>query len=250
MPRNARAPSVLRCNPFGEPPSDVLPLLVVADLDADFEWWRAGRRALQWTGDQGRGKSAHLAAIRGRAPEIPWVYLPEDEARPPIPAGRELILDEAQRLPRPSRWWHFRRLERIAVGTHVDLRGELEAARFEVRAREADGHATPARLTEILERRLTWAESEPGAAPRPSSAVVRRLVERWGDDRRGLLDELYESFQAWIAGRVGDPWEAGAQPRESRGVENGTVAARPASSGGGPPKRSLPGRRRATDGEV
>jgi hypothetical protein len=199
----------LRRNPFGEPPEDCLPELVVADVDTMVEWLERPRHALQLIGECGRGKSARLHAIRSRMQAL-YVYLAEGAPIPSLPQSGRLLLDEGQRLPRRRRRALFARLESVAVATHEDLTGELEAAGWQVLAIEVGG--VDGRLFEkILERRLEWARFGPGPLPKLPADQQADLLRRHGDDLRSALDELYEIYQRRVAEAAASSQTAGEQ---------------------------------------
>lgn len=191
----------LRWNPFGEPPAEDLPALVVADVDELLEWLERPRHAVQLIGHAGRGKSSHLHALRGRLSQLPFVYLAEGENRMPEFEGRQLLLDEAQRLPRRRRRRLFGRLDWLALSTHEDLTRDLEAMGWTVWTIEVGGLGRH-KLENVLERRLEWARRGPGPLPRFSRGALETLLARHGDDLRSMLDDLYETTQSTVAGTV------------------------------------------------
>lgn len=195
------APLNLRRNPFGEPPPEDLPDLVVADVATMVDWLETPRRALQIIGEGGRGKTARLQALRAAFPGAPYVYLAEGAPIPELPVAGRLLLDEAQRLPTRSRRGLFRSLASLALSTHRDLTAELERAGWRVwtlTVRGLDG----ATLGRILDRRLEWARLGQGPLPRPSGAALEGLLSRFGDDLRAMFDHLYEVYQGPDAGRL------------------------------------------------
>ncbi len=193
----------LRCNPFGEVPPSDLPGLVVAEIDELYAWWtESERRALQWIGPCGHGKSAHLFALQGREPALVRVYLPEGGPLPRLPETNELLLDEAQRLPRRRRGLLFRRCRRLALATHRDMRPELERAGWQVRTLEV-GDLDPGKLARILERRLLWAGARASSVAQATALEAAGLVASYGGHLRALFDDLYEVFQH---PSIANPW--------------------------------------------
>ena len=185
----------LRCNPFGEVPPSDLPGLVVAEIDELYAWWISGeRRALQWIGPCGHGKSAHLFALQSRKPALVRVYLPEGGPLPRLPEKSEFLLDEAQRLPRRRRRLLFGRSTRLALATHRDLGPELERAGWQVQSREV-GDLDPDTLARILERRLLWAGAQASSVAQATTLEAAGLVASYGGHLRALFDHLYEIFQ-------------------------------------------------------
>jgi hypothetical protein len=170
--------------------------------------------ALQLLGDAGRGKTARLARLGSAFPGSAYVYLPEDEPLPAIPelsaSPLALRLDEAQRLPRRRRKKLFREAARrglsLALASHEDLGAELEAAGLKEMTRVVAG-LDPHRLRAIVARRLAWASAGVCRVPDLDDATAERLLARFGDDLRALLDHLYDTLQAALAaGDGGSPW--------------------------------------------
>lgn len=197
----------LRRNPFGEPPSEDLPGLVVADVEGLLEWLGRPGHALQFIGAAGRGKSSHLQALRGQVPHVPYVYLAEGEDRMRPFEGAQLLLDEAQRLPRRRRRRLFGGLGWLALATHEDLTRDLEATGWVVRTIEVGGLSRE-RLQAVVARRLEWARRGPGPIPRVRASAIEMLLQRHGDDLRSILDDLYEATQYVVtgSGRGVSPW--------------------------------------------
>lgn len=189
----------LRRNPFGEPPPEDLPSLVVANVDELADWLCRPRHTIQFIGHAGRGKSSHLRALQGRLAHVPFVYLGEGEDRVPPVEGRELLLDEAQRLPRARRRLLFQALDWLALSTHEDLTRDLEAGGWTVWTVEVGGLGRE-RLETVLARRLEWARRGPGPLPRLPRATLDELLRRHGDDLRAILDDLYEATQTAVMG--------------------------------------------------
>lgn len=196
----------LRRNPFGEPPAeDAGDLVVLPDGEDLVRTLRRPGAAIQILGHQGRGKTARMRFLQRRFPECPYVYLAEDEPLPDLPkieprsgGGPALLLDEAQRLPPRRRRRLFRRTARVgaalALTSHEDLAREMEAGGLTTRTVRVEG-LTVDHLLAVVERRLEWARAAPGPIPGLDRTDARRLVDRFGDDLRSLLDHLYETYQ-------------------------------------------------------
>lgn len=201
----------LRWNPFGEPrPTEAGKLVVIDRPFALVGPLLRERSVVQLVGECGRGKTARLRLLEERFPGVPYVYLAEDEPLPELPAprargggGPALLLDEAQRLPRPRRRELFRLAAAsgaaLAIASHRDLEAEiegedLEAHTFRLRGLDLD------HLQRIVARRLDWARAAPGPVPELDRSIAARLLESFGDDLRSLLDELYEIYQSRATG--------------------------------------------------
>lgn len=183
----------LRFNPFGEPPAEDIPGLIVEDLDELKAWVKRPAHALQFLGEQGRGKTARLRALEAHL-GFPYIYLGEGEPIPSLPQRGGLLLDEAQRLPKRERRVLFGSIEQLVISSHQDVESELVAAGWTVKTIEVGGLG-PGRLNAILERRIEWARRNVGPLPRVELHTQRELIRRHGDNLRAILDDLYENFQ-------------------------------------------------------
>ncbi len=188
--------------------------MVMPEIDAVAAHLGAGSAALQLLGEAGRGKTARLARLGAAFPGSPYVYLPEDGPLPAIPdlvsVPLALRLDEAQRLPWRRRRRLFREASRrgssLAVASHEDLGAELEAAGLAGGTRVISGLDSDG-LRAIVANRLAWAADGCCRLPALDHATAERLVARFGDDLRALLDHLYDIFQAALtADDGGSPW--------------------------------------------
>jgi hypothetical protein len=192
-------------NPFGEASGAERATLAVIDVEHSIELTRRLARpgfAVQVLGDSGRGKTTHLLALRLAFPEAPWVRV-DPGARPRIPSGAPLFLDEAQYLSSWRRRRIFRRNGRsLALGTHVDLREELERFGFEVRTIRPAEDASVDRLEAIFRARIAWARRASGPVPVVPRRTVELLVARLHDDVRAMEGLLYEALQR--AEEIGD----------------------------------------------
>lgn len=185
-------------NPFGQLSRDERIAAAIVDTDRWRERLADPGYALQFLGDCGRGKSTHMLALLALCPDGAYVYLPEDRPRPAIPHGAPLFVDEAQRLP----WWDRHRVIRrgvpLVLGTHRDLRRPLERAGYVVETVDVTEFTSPARVQQVLNRRIELARLGPGALPQVAADEVTRLMEEFGDDLRSMEDRLYDQFQSAV----------------------------------------------------
>ena len=184
----------LRRNPFGELTRTEQAQLAVTDIEAFVPQLKQRRFVLQVMGEQGRGKTTHLLALRRHFPDAPYVYLAEDEPPPPVPPAPLLFLDETQRFSRAQRRALFKRNASFVMATHEDHSGEFEAAGLKHHHIYLKG-LSQERLAEILARRLEAARRGAGAIPHFEPDTVTELLARFGDDVRAVDAYLYEVFQ-------------------------------------------------------
>lgn len=187
-------------NPFGELTNGDRVRAAVVDIEEAVEWLGGSQAhvALQYLGECGRGKSTHLRSIAARFPDSAYVYLPADEPCPPIPGGRPLLIDEAQRLP----WWQRRQaLGRgvpLVLGTHRDLSRALRRARYTVRTIYLGDDLSAAQLAKMLNRRIDLARLSDAPVPTISDQRAARLLGIHGSDVRAIEHTLFDEFQRII----------------------------------------------------
>jgi hypothetical protein len=184
----------LRRNPFGELGPTERARLAVVDVGRIVRRLTEPGYAVQFVGEEGRGKTTHLLAILGHFPKAAYVHVGENE-RPRIPEGRPLLVDEIQRLPRRRRHRLFRRRVPLVLGTHEDLGSELAAAGLEAETYRAAGGLCARRLREIVVRRVEAARRAPGPIPQLRMETAQAMIDRFGDDVRAILGHLYDVFQ-------------------------------------------------------
>lgn len=162
-PRLAFAHLNLRRNPFGEPERSERGGLAIVDERTLANWIRRLCEpgfALQFIGENGRGKSTHLLALHRRFPSAPIVFVGEGEKHR-LPSGAPFFLDEAQRVGRRRLARLFRRGGSVALGSHANHFTELAAAGLDVVTVYPAADLEPAKLARILERRIRRAQRSP-----------------------------------------------------------------------------------------
>lgn len=172
-------------NPFGELEPSERSRIAVVELPP----WIAGR-PLQIVGESGRGKTTNLLALARTSSRVRWVRLDEGDDRvdDPDPSG-DLVVDEAQRLPRRRLKALLARAGRLALGTHEDF-SRLAPMRTVVLRGLA-----PERLEAIIRRRIEHVRRGDGPLPQVTRAEIESLLSRHGDDVRAIEHELYDRFQ-------------------------------------------------------
>ena len=184
-------------NPFGEPLPGERAALAVVDVEPLVTFLTREACYIEFTGEQGRGKTTRLHALHERLDDASFIRIPEDpkEARRvDLPRAAILLVDDAQFLNSRQRKALFRRASSVATATHDSLVSEARAAGFDVREIEVRG-LDRSTLRAILERRIEWARRDPGEVPTISDGALVRLIERFEDDLRTIEDVLYSVFQ-------------------------------------------------------
>jgi hypothetical protein len=185
----------LRFNPFGELDLHLRADVAVVDLADWPKRLAAGRFAIQFLADCGRGKTTHLLALRRHFPDAAYVHVPEGVHRPDLPQSDPLFVDELQRVTRKLRSDLFRRGTGLAIGSHMDHRRQLERAGYEVITIRPDAYLTPHRLDSILSQRIVAARREAGPVPQIGSTKITQLLRQFGTNIRAMEYHLYDLFQ-------------------------------------------------------
>lgn len=188
----------LRENPFGECTAQQRAELAVVDLDPARRFLEGTRRAVQFIGDCGRGKSTHLHALRVQLSSARYVYLPEVGRPPRLPDADPLLVDEAQRLSAWRRWRLLRRGSNLVLGTHVDLGKPLRRAGYRVQTIRVAESLTATQIAKIANRRIAAVRlGLDRPIPRLSVAEAARLQRCFGTDVRAMESYLYERIQQY-----------------------------------------------------
>ncbi|HIK92638.1 MAG TPA: hypothetical protein EYG03_11735 [Planctomycetes bacterium] len=184
----------LRRNPFGEFSEDERTSLALVDVDAIITRLNDPHYVVQFIGEKGYGKTTHLLAIRLRLRAAGYVHIPEGE-RAPIPSGRPILIDEAQRLTRWQQFQVFRSNIPLVLGTHRDFHRQLRLAGRVVETIEVQQGTDVERLHRLLNARIQWVRRNDGQVPAITTGMAERLRKEFGADIRGMLHQLYAVFQ-------------------------------------------------------
>lgn len=199
----------LRANPFQSlKPED---WVEIAHLPSRLSLWlEEPTPVLQISGPKGVGKTSILYALKNELSRMGsnpiYVYIPPIRATPKLVLDqRPLLVDEAQRLPRRSRFRLYRNAvalipekiqnPRFILSTHEDLSGEF--SRFSLQFYAVD--LTAPRETELaimLEKRVQHFAIGADSPVRFEPGAVRYLVNKFGADLRSMESFLYAYFQS------------------------------------------------------
>lgn len=187
-------------NPFGELTRSERAELAVVDADDWCDWLAGSRRALQFIGPSGNGKTTRLLALTLRFPRASYTYIPECEPCPALPSGYPLLVDEAQRLPRDARLALAQSGLPLVLGTHRNLARPLQRLGYAVLTVRIGKQNSPELLREIANRRIFSSRLSPSInnlrIPSLSLSDACKLTRRFGSNFRKAESYLYDQFQA------------------------------------------------------
>ncbi len=188
-----------RFNPFGGLTDQEIGQSIVprACCDAICDWIESGAPGVvELVGPKGRGKTTHLVYLQALYPKHPIFFLsagppPEIEA---IPAGSLVFIDSIHHLPLGARIRLYRRY-RIVLTTHLRRAWEYRLAGVSYRSFSFRGLGEDD-LVRIIERRVALALNMSAQdVPALNRNYLRTLLRRYGDDHRGILNQLFDEFQ-------------------------------------------------------
>lgn len=186
-------------NPFGELTRTERAELAVVDVDSLVAFLTRPRRAFQFVGDCGRGKTTRMLALARSIPDATYTYLAEDVPCPSIAAGKVVMIDEAQRMPRKVRRQVFSSGLPLVLATHRDLSRPLRRHGYTVETRRIGLQLNENTLAEILNRRINASRRDPRQpAQQITLAQCRRLIQRFGTDVRAIESYLYDVVQSQV----------------------------------------------------
>ena len=184
-------------NPFGELTRDERVDVAVVDVDHIAQSASKEHRAVQLIGGCGRGKTTRMLVLHDQLADSSYTYLPEDTPCPSIPAGRPVLIDEAQRLPRRIRKQIFTTGLPLILATHRNLTRPLRRAGYEVTTFRIGHHNSAEHVCELLNRRIQASRLH-SDDPVPTLSIddATTLVNRFGSNIRAMESYLYDVVQA------------------------------------------------------
>lgn len=186
----------LKENPFGERTREQRAALAFVNCAPFLEHLKnaspTSRKAVQFMGEKGRGKSTRLLAMSQR-PGAFFFRASRDDIET-VPARVDLLLlDELHLAPFLRKRALYKRTNALVVSTHRNLYASLKRANFDVLCVRVE-NTSPQDVYEIFRRRIEDVRLDK-RAPSFDVAHAQRLVARFGDDIRAMESHLYECVQ-------------------------------------------------------
>ncbi len=185
----------LKRNPFGELSQAERARLAVTNLSEFSAKLSQTGFALQVLGEQGRGKTTHLLALKQAFPDAPYIYYAEDGPKPPVPKAPLLFLDETQRFSKQERKQIFKQNASFVIATHENHEAELKKAGLDCVTLTLSG-LSKEKLERILSARIEASRRNHGELPYFSQESIQKLIKMFEDDLRSMFDYLYDIFQS------------------------------------------------------
>lgn len=151
--------------------------------------------AIQFIGKKGRGKTTHLIYIQKLLNQYPIFLLNSRSSASVILNcdARAIFIDSIHHLSIENRIKLFKKKCTIIFTTHHSKKFECWLSSKECKSYNFNG-IDSAVLEDILNRRLELASLNRKDIDTISSAKVKSLIRKYGDDYRGIINHLYESY--------------------------------------------------------
>lgn len=185
----------LKRNPFGELSQTERARLAITNIAEFSAKLSQTGFALQVLGEQGRGKTTHLIALKQDFPDAPYIYYAEDAPKPHVPKAPLLFLDETQRFSKQERKQIFKQNASFVIATHENHEAELKKAGLECVTLTLSG-LSKEKLECILSARIEASRRNRGDLPYFSQESIQKLIIMFEDDLRSMFDYLYDIFQS------------------------------------------------------
>lgn len=193
----------LQQNPFGELTRSQRIELAVVDLPGwlsalpdDFPMFPQSHMAIQWLAQCGFGKSTRLLAATKWFPEAYYVYVDPMGKCGPIPEAKLLLLDEADRMPRPILKSILRLGTPLMLGVHRSLKRLLTQWNYRVQTHSLQSENEATQLARIMNTRLRHFRLDADrVVPQLTKDESQWLSRRFGGDMRAVEDYLYDQVQ-------------------------------------------------------
>lgn len=190
----------LRFNPFGELDRQqkidcAVPRVDISRLANFIASANQERRAVQFLGSRGSGKTTHLWLLNSMFRNFHYLHIPEGATRS-IPQRTHLMIDEAQRMTWSQRRNGFKKSHRVILGTHRCYATRLRRQGFQTITVNLDRAPEEAWVTRVLERKINYATRiSGGAGLRITPNRITILREQFGHNIRQMERHLYELVQ-------------------------------------------------------
>ena len=193
----------LRFNPFGELDRQqrvecAVPKIELRPL-ADFIASKTReRRAVQFLGSRGSGKTTHLWLLNSLLHDFHYLHIPEGATRS-LPQRSHLMIDEAQRMT----WWQrrnsFKEARRVILGTHRCYAARLRRLGFNTVTVQLDTLPKADWLASLLKQKIDYAIRCPENADLTIAPNdVANLRDQYGHNIRQIERHLYEVIQSQL----------------------------------------------------
>ncbi len=186
-------------NPFGGLKEEEITQVLVPRLDLDHirnQIIDPNPKVIELVGRKGRGKSSHLSILAQSLSDYPFFQFKQSDDLLLLQKNEASILfiDRIHRLNLRQRLALYRSPKTIVLCSHYRRALEYRLARkaylsFNLRGIDASV------LQQILKNVIALASGKGSAEIDVSGIAVEQLIQKFGDDYRGILNHLYDRFQ-------------------------------------------------------
>ncbi|WP_299674124.1 hypothetical protein [uncultured Tenacibaculum sp.] len=193
------ANSSFHFNPFSGVLHEDIPKVILPNIDIDQTIHRiqnSDSLALEFIGRQGRGKTSHLRYLQHILPEYPIFLLNSTSSVSDVMKNTSEIVfvDSIHHLSFSNRVQLFKEKKVVIYTTHWRRKIDCLLAKKEYHSIRFKG-IEPEKLQAILNERLKLASGSNTPETLFSITDVNKLIRKFGDNYRGIINHLYEKYQ-------------------------------------------------------
>ncbi len=186
-------------NPFGGLSAEEIEQVIVPRFDKEEMLQRildAKPKIIEFVGKQGRGKTMHLTLLHELLAEYPLVLLSARNNTLDIAALQTpiLFIDSIHHLSLRQRIRLYKHVPTIVLTTHHRRALEYAIARKTYQSISFNSIDIDI-LRQLLISRIQLALPPTDNPIELEEAVLQRLLQKYNDDYRGILNYLYDEFQ-------------------------------------------------------
>ncbi len=187
-------------NPFGGILNEDLEKIIVPKIDLEgiaIKINSSKSLAIEFIGEQGRGKTTHLFYLQKQMDQFPLFRLDAKSTLSNILINDSstVFVDSIHHLNLVDRIKLFKAKQKVIYTTHWNRRFECIIASKDYHSIKLKGIDTNL-LTEILNKRLNLAaKSALDEKEKFTNLEAKQLIKKFGDNYRGIINYLYMKYQ-------------------------------------------------------
>ncbi len=173
----------------------IVPKFSVAAIDSQIENHQA--IAIEFLGKQGRGKTTHLVWLQQQFPNYPIFQLDKNASLSDITqhASEVVFIDSIHHLSFAERIQLFKSKRVVIYTTHFTRKLECALIRKPLKTIRFKGIDIPT-LQKIIANRVSFAQKDmQSKRVHFSESELKKLIKMYGDNFRGIINQLYENYQ-------------------------------------------------------
>lgn len=186
-------------NPFSGVLHEDIPKVILPNIDIEsilFKIQNSDHLAIEFIGKQGRGKTSHLRYLQHILPEYPLFLLNKTSSVSEVmeSTSEVVFVDSIHHLSFSNRIQLFKQKKVVIYTTHWRRNIECLLTKTDYYSLRFKG-IQPKQLQHILNERLKLASKTEPSDILFSEKDAKVLINKFGDNYRGIINHLYEKYQ-------------------------------------------------------